>query len=249
MLISVRKRPNQFSLWESVTTVVTEYGSVNMKGRSVRERAQLLIDIAHPDDRADLVAEAKRRNILYPDQIFLLESAHLYPTEIEFRQTFRGDTALRFRALKPSDEENMRQLFYRLSDKSVEYRYFYPVKTMFHSDIQEYVNVDYRHSLSLVGLPDDPDCDRIVAEARFDRLSPRDDYAELSIMVDEAYQHCGVGPYLCQMLARFAKERHLKGFTADVLTENIKMHHVFKKMGWNIKSKRRGGVNRLTIDF
>jgi hypothetical protein len=113
VLISVRKRPNQFSLWESVITVVTEYGSVNMKGRSVRERAQLLIDIAHPDDRADLVAEAKRRNILYPDQIFLSESAHLYPTEIQFRQTFRGDTALRFRALKPSDEENMRQLSYQ----------------------------------------------------------------------------------------------------------------------------------------
>jgi RimJ/RimL family protein N-acetyltransferase len=249
ILISVRKRPNQFSLWESVTTVVTEYGSVNMKGRSVRERAQSLIDIAHPDDRAGLVAEAKRRKILYPDQIFLSESAHLYPAEIGFQQTFRENIEVRFRALKPSDEENMRQLFYRLSDKSVEYRYFYPIKTMFHSDIQEYVNVDYRHSLSLIGLPDDPDCDRIVAEARFDRLSLQDPYAELSIMVDEAYQHVGVGTYLCRMLSRFAQERHLKGFTADVLTENTKMHHVLKKMGWNMKTQRVGGVNRLTMDF
>lgn len=249
VLISVRKLPNQFSLWESVTTVVTEYGSVNMKGRSVRERAQSLIDIAHPDDRADLVAEAKRRNILYPDQIFLSESAHLYPTEIGFRQTFRGDTEIRFRALKPSDEENMRQLFYRLSDKSVEYRYFYPIKTMFHSDIQEYVNVDYRHSLSLIGLPDDPDCERIIAEVRFDRLNLQDPYAELSIMVDEAYQHIGVGTYLCKRLAHFAAERQLTGFTADVLTENIKMLHVFKKMGWDIKVKRLGGVNRLTMNI
>jgi RimJ/RimL family protein N-acetyltransferase len=249
VLISVRRLPNQFSLWESVTTVVTEYGSVNMKGRSVRERAQSLIDIAHPDDRAGLVAEAKRRNILYPDQIFLSESAHLYPTEIGFRKTFRGDTEIRFRALKPSDEENMRQLFYRLSDKSVEYRYFYPIKTMFHSDIQEYVNVDYRHSLSLIGLPDDPDCERIIAEVRFDRLNLQDSYAELSIMVDEAYQHIGVGTYLCKRLARFAAERQLTGFTADVLTENIKMLHVFKKMGWDIKVKRLGGVNRLTMNL
>jgi acyl-CoA hydrolase len=249
ILISVRKLPNQFSLWESVTTVVTEYGSVNMKGRSVRERAQALIDIAHPDDRADLVAEAKRRNILYPDQIFLTESAHLYPNEIEFRQTFKGNTKVRFRALKPSDEENMHQLFYRLSDKSVEYRYFYPIKTMFHSDIQEYVNIDYRHSLSLIGLPDDPNYDRIIAEARFDRLSPQAPYAELSFMVDEAYQHIGIGTYLCEMLTRLAKERQLKGFTAELLTENIKMHHVLKKMGWNIKVKPLGGVDRLTMKF
>ena len=249
ILISVRQRPNQFSLWESVTTVVTEYGSVNMKGRSVRERAQALIDIAHPDDRADLVAAAKQRNILYPDQIFLPESAHHYPTEVGFRQTFKGHTRIRFRALKPSDEENMRQLFYRLSDKSVEYRYFYPIKTMFHADMQEYVNIDYRHSLSLVGLPDDPDCDRIIAEARFDRLSYDVPYAELSIMVDEAYQHIGIGAYLCEMLMHLAQERQLNGFTAEVLAGNEKMHRLLEKMDWTINVRHLGGVNRMTIDF
>ena len=126
ILISVRDRPNQFGLWESVTAVVTEYGAANMKGRSVRERAQALIDIAHPDDRAGLVAEAKKRKLLYPDQIFLAESAHLYPVGTEFHKTFKKATRVRFRPLKPSDEESMRQFFYRLSQKSVQYRFFPP---------------------------------------------------------------------------------------------------------------------------
>jgi hypothetical protein len=38
------------------------------------------------------------------------------------------------------------------------------------------------------------------------------------------------------------QERQLKGFTADVLTENRKMRHVLEKMDWNIKIKRPGGV-------
>jgi acyl-CoA hydrolase/RimJ/RimL family protein N-acetyltransferase len=249
ILISVRKRPNQFSLWESVTTVVTEYGSVNMKCRSVRERAQSLIDIAHPDDRASLVAEAKRRKLLYSDQIFLTESAHFYPTEIEFRKTFKENTKVYFRPLKPSDEENMRQLFYRLSDKSVEYRYFYPIKAMFHSDMQEYVNIDYRDSMSLIGLIDDPNCDRIIAEARFDRLSPQATSAELSLMIDDEYQHIGIGTWLCEILIGLAKERQLKEFTADVLTNNLKMHHVFQKMDWTTKVKRVDEVDRLTMNF
>ena len=39
--------------------VVTEYGIVDLRGTTVRERAQLLISIAHPDDRPALTEAAK----------------------------------------------------------------------------------------------------------------------------------------------------------------------------------------------
>ena len=41
--------------------VVTEYGAVNLHGKSLRERADMLIAIAHPDFRADLRAEVSAR--------------------------------------------------------------------------------------------------------------------------------------------------------------------------------------------
>lgn len=40
--------------------VVTEYGAAELKGRSVSERAEALIAIAHPDFRRELAAEAAR---------------------------------------------------------------------------------------------------------------------------------------------------------------------------------------------
>lgn len=43
--------------------VVTEYGAVNLRGRSLRERAALLIGIAHPDFRAELEAAARARRL------------------------------------------------------------------------------------------------------------------------------------------------------------------------------------------
>lgn len=43
-----------------VNYVVTEYGVVNLLGKSQRERAEVLIGIAHPDFQADLRREARR---------------------------------------------------------------------------------------------------------------------------------------------------------------------------------------------
>ncbi|KAK4527095.1 hypothetical protein GAYE_SCF34G5017 [Galdieria yellowstonensis] len=44
--------------------VVTEYGIAELKGKSVRERAKALINIAHPDFREELEKEAKRRHLM-----------------------------------------------------------------------------------------------------------------------------------------------------------------------------------------
>ena len=44
-----------------VQWVVTEYGSVNLYGKSLQERAKLLISIAHPDDREELEKAAFER--------------------------------------------------------------------------------------------------------------------------------------------------------------------------------------------
>lgn len=46
-----------------VQYVVTEYGVVNLRGMSLRQRADALIQLAHPDFRADLRAAAVERRL------------------------------------------------------------------------------------------------------------------------------------------------------------------------------------------
>ena len=43
--------------------LVTEYGAVNLTGRTTWERAEMLISIAHPDFREELIAAAERQKI------------------------------------------------------------------------------------------------------------------------------------------------------------------------------------------
>ncbi len=44
--------------------VVTEFGAANLFGKNLRERAEALIRIAHPDFRDELERAAKERKLL-----------------------------------------------------------------------------------------------------------------------------------------------------------------------------------------
>jgi len=46
-----------------VQFVATEYGVVQLKGKSTWERAEALIGIAHPDFRDELIRDAERMKI------------------------------------------------------------------------------------------------------------------------------------------------------------------------------------------
>lgn len=246
--LSVRDLPNEFALREAIDMIVTEQGVAYVKGRSLRERAQVLIEVAHPDDRPQLVEEAKAAKILYKDQIFLPASANFYPSNIAIKETFKGHLEVRFRPIKPSDEEEMRHLFYRFSDKAVYYRYFTPIKAMPHRKMQQYVNVDYRESLSIVGLVDEPGVGHIIAEGRFVKHKNRP-MADIAFVVDEAYNGRGIATYLFKLLVQYAKERGLKGFTADVLATNKAMMRVIEKTGLSVHARLEEGAYAVTVNF
>ncbi|MCF8143738.1 MAG: GNAT family N-acetyltransferase [Deltaproteobacteria bacterium] len=249
IVISVEDYPSQFSNRESLDLVVTEYGVASMTGRTTRERALALIDIAHPADRAELVRLAKERHLLFPDQLYLAESGHLYPDELACDHLFSGGLCVRFRAIKPSDVDEMRRLFYRFSDTAVYYRYFSPIKTMPHAKMQEYVNIDYRKTMSMVGLVGEPGEGRIIAEARYVHLHDIP-YADVAFVVDENYQGKGIATFLFEMLAKIAKNRGIEGFRADVLATNTSMLKVFESAAEGpIQAVMEGGVYQLTIPF
>jgi acyl-CoA hydrolase len=52
------------TLKNTVDKVVTEWGVAELRGRSIRQRAAALIEVAHPDHRDRLRAEATRLRLL-----------------------------------------------------------------------------------------------------------------------------------------------------------------------------------------
>jgi len=229
ILINHSDRPEKVrSMLGSTRYVVSEFGIAAVFGKTIRERAIAMIDIAHPRHRESLILEAKRAGIMYPDQIYCVDHAMNYPRDLEEVKTFHGGGEIFFRPIKVSDEEMMRRLFYKISENTVYMRYLTSVRTMPHSRMQPYVNIDYRDTLSLVGIVQKRGIEHIIAEGRFAR-NDDDKTHEIAFIVDEVYQGMGIGSYMVDRIIGIARDRGISKLTAYVLAENEKMSRVLER--------------------
>ena len=91
--------------------VVTEYGVAYLHGKSVQERALALISIAHPKFRADLLREAIEAKYLSASLADKEGKIVVGPKELRTTYLLNNGTQLNFRAIHPTDEPRMRDLF------------------------------------------------------------------------------------------------------------------------------------------
>ncbi len=230
--------------------VVTEHGMAYIRGRSIRERVIALISIAHPDFRDDLLEFAKKINYVYKDQPSLGRRGHIYPVEWETYMTTKDGARLFVRPIKPSDEDSLREMFYRFSKDTVYLRFFGFLKTMPHERVKEFVNVDYENDMAVcaVVLSEDNEEKEIVGTARYS-VNHKTGMAEFAIVVTDTWHGAGIGKFLFSHLTNIAKSRGIRGFTAQILSKNARMLGIINKSGYKIYIQHDEDVCDATLIF
>lgn len=162
--------------------------------------------------------------------------------------TLSDNTKLLLRPITPEDEELMLELFYSFSRKTVYNRWFHVKEYMSREQLKNYIYNDLDVDMALLAIWEDWNGELPVGVGRFS-VNETNQSAEIAIVVCDDWQSKGVGTVLVRYLAEIAKERNLRGFTADVLSENSAMLHVFEKMGFFINKELRDGVCHLRMFF
>ena len=225
-----------------VRYVVTEYGVADLWGKSVRERALALVAIAHPDHRADLLAQAKARAWVLPDQ-----PVPKVPFETRhWLEALPDGVEVRVRAARLTDERKVHELLYALSPESVYQRYFAPREIHPRAEVLAVLDTDPRSSCALVAerLEDGT----LLGIARYD-LDPTSGMGELGIVVAEAWQKRGVGTALVRRLVEVGKGHGVKGLRADVLVSNPGMIGVLRRVGLREIPLPSAGVYAVEFAF
>jgi acyl-CoA hydrolase/GNAT superfamily N-acetyltransferase len=228
--------------------VVTEYGIAYLHGKSIRERALALINIAHPDYRQWLLDEAKKLHYVYQDQELPPEGGSMYPVDYNWTFDIRGGTKVEFRVIKPVDEDKLREFFYALREEDIYLRFMSAVQTLPHSKAQSLVVLDYEEKFAIAGYEGEEPDEKFVAVARWllDRVT---NMAEVAFTVHPDWQNKGIGMFIFSKLIEVAREKGISGFTAEVLAQNRRMLNVFFKLPYNIHSQLDDGVYNLSFRF
>jgi GNAT superfamily N-acetyltransferase len=129
---------------------------------------------------------------------------------------------LEVRPVEASDTDRVRRLFERLSPESIYRRFFTLFPAPPANVLQRLTAVDHRDHEALAVL----DGDEIVALASWDRPTHAADEAEIAVLVEDAWQHKGLGRALVRMLPGEAARRGIAVLNATVLADNHPARHL-----------------------
>ena len=233
----------------TVHYVVTEYGSAYLHGKSVQDRTLALISIAHPQYRPQLLKEAIEAKYIREEfadvegKFVVASQSHMNATHL-----LKDGTEITFRPIHPTDEPRMRDLLYDLSQETIYYRFMSHQERFGQRQIQNFVYIDHRQDVAIVGILPEVYGDEIIAVGRY-YLDERTNRAEVAFVVRDEWQNKGLGSFVFKHLVNIAKANGITGFTAEVLRNNNRMQAIFNHSGLNVTSAIEEGVYSFTMDF
>ena len=228
--------------------VVTEFGVAYLHGKTLQERALSLISIAHPDFRAGLFAEAIKDNYISPDLASVEGKIFVGPQELRTSLVLEDGTKVSIRPMHPNDERQLRDLLHSLSPKSFYYRFMSNMARIPQKQVQDFVYIDYRSDMAIVGTLPEPHGEQIIAVGRY-YLNPRTNRAELSMIVRDPWQNRGIGTFMLKYLITIAKRSGIAGFTAQVLRDNRLMLAVLYRSDCKLRSNLEDDVYSFELEF
>jgi GNAT superfamily N-acetyltransferase len=120
------------------------------------------------------------------------------------------------RPLRPDDRDRLVRMFSRLSRETIRRRFFTALPKLDGPLLDLLMNVDHDRSEALVFVVGD----EIIAMASYHRRAGDPELADLAVLVEDGWQHHGLGERLMRRIVRIAQQRGVRRFWADVLPDN-----------------------------
>ena len=228
--------------------VVTEFGAVNLFGKSLQERAMAMVSISHPDFRDELFYEAKKIGLISDTRTLRESIIHgIYPFQLEETMKIDGEEVT-LRPAKPVDERRIQEHFYNLDKTDIVSRFFHEKTSFVRDEAQGVSQIDYIKDLTIVALVGEFGFGRVVGIGEY-LLDPAKNIAEVAFSISKKFQGKGLGKILLKKLCMAARENGIAGLVAYTSPGNKGMIKLFNTLSFKTKTFFDGDMLSLTCRF
>jgi acyl-CoA hydrolase/RimJ/RimL family protein N-acetyltransferase len=226
--------------------VITEYGIAYLFGKSIRERAVALIEVAHPRFREGLLKEARRLGYV-PSEHYVASQA-AYPVHEERKVELKNGDKVLVRPARASDVGALQSLFHRLRPEDVYTRFFRRVRSLSYAELENLCNVNHESDVAFLAVTGPRENEEVVGSACY-FLNPATNLAETAFMVAPEWQGVGLGSALQARLQEYALSRGVRGFVAEILPQNQRMQRLATGAAGTVTSVRDQDSVHVTVLF
>jgi len=218
--------------------VVTEYGVVNLFGKSYQERVIAMIEIAHPDFREELFEQAKKAGMIGSERSLGEAVRGVYPVRLEETIEIEGEEVT-IRPSKPVDERRIQEHYYNLDKEDIFSRFFHEKTSFARKEVESKSQIDYVKDLTLVAVVGEFGFGRVVAVGE-SMLLVDSNMAEVAFSANKKYQNKGLSRRIIRKLAHAARENGIAGLIAYTAPHNQAMIGLFKTLPYKVKTSYDG---------
>ena len=159
----------------------------------------------------------------------------------------RDGTCVPVRGIRTEDAGALQRLVGRSSERSIQLRFFGPLKHLSDDSARHFADVDGEDRFALVALdPEDPD--EIVAVVRYEREG-ESGTAEYAALVEDRFQGRGLGVGLTRRLIEAARENGIGRLHAMVMRENIGMLSLLRSLDLPERKHWEDGTEHVEVDL
>jgi len=230
-----------------VQYVVTEYGMVNLFGKSIQERATAMISIAHPDFRDELFHQAKDLGLIGTERTLKESIYGVYPRELE-ETILLGGASVTIRPAKPVDERRIQEHFYNLNKDDVIARFFHEKTSFVRAEVSDVSQVDYIKDLTIVAVIGEFGFGEVVGVGEY-LLDPSNNMAEVAFSVSQQFKKKGLGKILIRKLCETARVNGISGLFAYTSPDNRGMINLFKTIPFKTTKRFEEDLVLLSCKF
>jgi acetyltransferase len=163
-----------------------------------------------------------------------------YPLQYVAPWTMKDGRQITIRPIRSEDEPLMVKFHETLSDRSVYLRYFCSLslsRRVAHERLLRICFGDYDREMALVADLAEPGTGehKIMGVGRMSKLHAGNE-AEVAVLVSDQYQKLGLGYELLRRVVQIARDEKLSQVSAEMLTDNVAMQIVMKRLGFRVRA-------------